>query len=88
MRTGIVERFLENLNLERLFLGHLKPDIRMNLSNSVNARGVDLKSVIGSVEAKDRLILSDSVSVLRVKISKSAERHAISVFGWEQLLFE
>jgi hypothetical protein len=54
------------VNLECLFLGCSKADIRKNLSDLVKERRIDLESVdvlVLSFEALDSLLLSESVSV-------------------------
>jgi hypothetical protein len=63
---GFVSGFLGNVILERLFLGSSKKDNRMNLSDLMIARRIDLESVdisILSVEALDSLLLSEIISV-------------------------
>jgi hypothetical protein len=63
---GLLSRMFRNVNLERLFLGCSKADIRKNLSDLVKERRVDLEfadiSAL-SFEALDSLLLSESVSV-------------------------
>jgi hypothetical protein len=63
---GLLSGFLGNVTLERLFLDCSKADIRMNLSDLLKERRIDLEfadvSVL-SVEALDSLLLSEFVRV-------------------------
>jgi hypothetical protein len=59
-------RLLGNVNLEQLFLNCSKADIRMNLSDLVKERRIELESVdvsVLSVAALDSLLLSESILV-------------------------
>jgi hypothetical protein len=59
----LLSDFLGNVSLEQLFLDCSKADIRMNLSELMMERRIDLESVDGSVEALDSLLLSEFVTV-------------------------
>jgi hypothetical protein len=59
----LLSKVLGNENLERLFLNCSKTDIRMNLSELMVEKRIDLESVDLSVEALDNLLLSESVTV-------------------------
>jgi hypothetical protein len=63
---GFLCGLLENVNLELLFLGCSKSDNRMNLSELMMERRIDLESVdvsVISVEELDSLLSNESVSV-------------------------
>jgi hypothetical protein len=63
---GLLSVLLGNVNLEPLFLGCSKADIRENLSDLVKEMRIDLESAdvsALSLEALDNLLLSESVSV-------------------------
>jgi hypothetical protein len=63
---GLLSRLLGNVNFELLFLGRSKAEIRMNLSDLMLERRIDLESVdvsVLSVEALASLLLSESFSV-------------------------
>jgi hypothetical protein len=63
---GLLSDLLGNVNLERSFLACSKANNRMNLSDLVMEKRIDLKSVDVSnlsVEALDSLLLSESISV-------------------------
>jgi hypothetical protein len=60
----LLSRLLGNVNLEILFLGGSKSDIRMNLSDLLKENRIDLESVnvsILSIEALDSLFLNEFV---------------------------
>jgi hypothetical protein len=63
---GLLLGFLGNADLERLLLGCLKAENRINLSALMKERRLDFESVdvsIVSVEALDSLLLNDSISI-------------------------
>jgi hypothetical protein len=60
---GLLSRLLGNVIFELLFLDCSKADNRMNLSELMKQRRIDLESAVLSVEALDNLLLSEFVTV-------------------------
>jgi hypothetical protein len=60
---GLPSGLFGNLSLERLFVGCSKGDIRMNLSELIMEKRIDLKTTDLFVEVLDILLLSEQVSV-------------------------
>jgi hypothetical protein len=63
---GFLSGLLGNMALEVLFLDRSKSDVRLNLSELMNERRIELESAdlsVLSFEALDNLLLSESISV-------------------------